>query len=228
MATTAYLPDYVSEVMRQHETNIWRLYDATGRILINKNDKDISIEDSIELLQECIEKSVGDYVTVKLYTKIPSRKVEGETAEQGLHIKVRLPANRDNTNQGFLNGQPNWKDLIQLNDQKNKLELEKFKLEMETEKPNAWEKIANKLLENDALIIAITGFLSKVSSSPAAATVIAAPKTNIDDNSIQESIQKLSEIDADYQKTLSDMAEYLTKNPSVLPQIKNIVSNGNS
>ena len=42
-------------------------------------------------------------------------------------------------------------------------------------------------------------------------------------NNLEETLQKFAQVDPNYQETLKKMADYLQKNPGVLPNIKSII-----
>jgi len=105
---------------------------------------------------------------------------------------------------------------------KRQVELEKMRMELQQEQQDSpWMRLGEKLLQNDALVMAITGAISKFASGKTPAPKIAAsPQTN--STNIDETLQRLSIVDPDYINTLSKMTEYLEKNPGVIDQIKPI------
>jgi hypothetical protein len=106
-----------------------------------------------------------------------------------------------------------WVDMMTLSDKIRQIELDKLRMELESREVSPWERIAEKLLENDALLIALTGLIKK--TAPAAPRVISAP------NNESNVIDRLNNIG--FSSTdIENMASYLEENPSVIDQIKPI------
>jgi len=116
-------------------------------------------------------------------------------------------------------GQPTWMDMMSMSERLRGVELEKLRMELGEKEQSPLARIAEKLLENDALIVALTGVLGRMAGSSPQRT-IAAPQ---EPSNMVETLNKLSRVDPDYQHTLSKMAEYLESNPSVLGQIKTVI-----
>ena len=110
-------------------------------------------------------------------------------------------------------GAPTWVDMMSLSDKIRQIELDKLRMELENREQSPWERIADKLLENDALIIALAGLIKKP-ITPAVKT-ISAP------NNESNVIERLNNIGFSSQD-IENMANYLEENPGVIDQIKPI------
>lgn len=212
-------PEYVKSLQKTHECKFWRVYDAGGKVLINKCDSDIGLSGSIDMLQDTIENCIGDSVNVKLFSNKPEKTIAGETRENGLSLRVKLQNNLIGRPQQYnpsINS-PSLQDYIALHDKIRQVEMEKLKMEMESEQADSpWMRLGEKLLSNDALVVALTGLLSKFGTPKTISKPEPAP-TDLD-----ETLSRLSQVDPDYKNTLSKMTAYLEKNPGVIDQIKPI------
>jgi hypothetical protein len=223
----AYIsPEYVKSLQKSHEAKFWKVYDSTGKTLINKLDSDIGLNNSIEALQETIDNCIGDYVVVKLFSIAPTKTQSGAQHDNGLHLKVKLensPTNKTAT--PYMGIVPGFNEYISLHDKLRELEIDKIKMELAAESnPSPWQRIGEKLLENDGLILAITGLLTKAASGGQTKTL--APqqinKPLNESNELEETLSRLSAVDPEYKETLAKMTSYLERNPGVIDQIKPI------
>lgn len=222
----AYIsPEYVKSLQKSHEAKFWKVYDSTGKTLINKLDNDVGLNNSIEALQDTIDNCIGDYIIVKLFTIAPTKTQAGAQHDNGLHLKVKL----DNSPQAkaaapYMGIVPGFNEYISLHDKLRDLEIEKIKMELAAESsPSPWQKIGEKLLENDALLLAITGIITKAATgrtapAPAPQQINSANTSN----DMEETLARLSAVDPDYKETLAKMTSYLERNPGVIDQIKPI------
>jgi hypothetical protein len=223
----AYIsPEYVKSLQKSHEAKFWKVYDNTGKTLINKLDSDIGLNNSMEALQDTIDNCIGDYVIVKLFTIAPTKTQSGAQHDNGLHLKVKLDNSPQNKAAApYMGIVPGFNEYISLHDKLRELEIEKLKMEMAADSnPSPWQRIGEKLLENDALILAITGLITKAATggkTPAPAPQqINNPVTP--SNELEETLSRLSIVDPEYKDTLSKMVNYLERNPGVIDQIKPI------
>jgi hypothetical protein len=210
-------PAYVKKMQTTHNAQFWKLYNNTGKELINECTANIGLSASIDMLEEALENCGGaQSVLVKLYTQKPEQRKQGVPAGDMFELRVKLdgeqlPTNfRNNFSPGI--GAPTWVDMMNLSDKIRQIELDKLRMELETREVSPWERIAEKLLENDALLIALTGFLKKPTAAPKR---ISEPQS---DNNIIERLNVLGFTPDD----IENMASYLEKNPSVIDQIKPI------
>jgi hypothetical protein len=210
-------PAYIKKMQTTHNAQFWKLYNNTGKELINECTVNIGLSASIDMLEEALENCGGaQSVLVKLYTQKPEQRKQGVPAGDMFELRVKLDGEQLQTN--FRNnfspgiGAPTWVDMMNLSDKIRQIELDKLRMELETREVSPWERIAEKLLENDALLIALTGFLKKPTAAP---KTISAPQN---DNNIIERLNLLGFTPTD----IENMAAYLEKNPSVIDQIKPI------
>lgn len=216
-------PEYVRNLQKTHDAKYWRVYDSGGKVLINKCDSDIGISQSCDMLQDTIDNCIGDSVNVRLFTSKPTKVEAGDTRENGLTLRVKLPNAGGSIGrmpqQMYQNyNAPTLQDYISLHDKIRQVELEKLKMELEAEQTvSPWAALGEKLLQNDALVAALTGLLTKFSAS----RTIAQP-TQAAPSDIEETLSRLSQVDPDYKNTLAKMTSYLEKNPGVIDQIKPI------
>jgi hypothetical protein len=80
--------EFVKTKQKINNSIFWKVYDQSGKSLIDKCDQDIGLSASQDMLQETLEGLMGDFVIVKLYTKQPERREAGVNAETGLTLKV--------------------------------------------------------------------------------------------------------------------------------------------
>ena len=216
-------PEYVRNLQKTHDAKYWRVYDSGGKVLINKCDSDIGISQSCDMLQDTIDNCIGDSVNVRLFTSKPTKVEAGDTRENGLTLRVKLPNAGGSIGrmpqQMYQNyNAPTLQDYISLHDKIRQVEMEKLKMELEAEQTvSPWAALGEKLLQNDALVAALTGLLTKFS----APRTIAQP-TQAAPSDIEETLNRLSQVDPDYKNTLAKMTSYLEKNPGVIDQIKPI------
>jgi hypothetical protein len=172
----------------------------------------------MDMLEEALENCGGaQSVLVKLYTQKPERRSQGVPAGEMFELRVKLdgeqiPASfKNNYAPGI--GAPSWVDMMNLSDKIRQIELDKLRMELESREQSPWERIADKLLENDALIIALAGLIKK----PIAPTpkTISAPQN---ENNVLERLNGLGFSSQD----IENMASYLEENPGVIDQIKPI------
>jgi hypothetical protein len=223
----AYIsPEYVKSLQKSHEAKYWKVYDSTGKTLINKLDNDIGLSNSIEALQDTIDNCIGDYVIVKLFSIAPKKTGSGQQHDNGLHLKVKLDNSPNNKAAApYMGIVPGFNEYISLHDKLRELEIEKIKMELSADSsPSPWQRIGEKLLENDALILAVTGLITKAATgrqTPAPAPQqINRPTT--ENNELEDTLSRLSTVDPEYKDTLAKMVSYLERNPGVIDQIKPI------
>ena len=212
-------PTYVKKMQSTHNAEFWKLYNNTGKELINECTTHIGLSASIDMLEEALENCAGaSSVLVKLYTVKPERTLSGQSKGDTFELRVKLDG--ENTSGNFTQrnfnpsiGAPTWIDMMQMSDRIRQTELDKLRLELEQKDESPWTAIANKLLENDALILAIAGLIKK----PIAQTTrqISAPQN---ENDLFNRLNNIGFSNTD----IENMATYLEENPGVIDQIKPI------
>lgn len=216
-------PEYVKNLQETHEAKFWKVYDSSGKILINKLDQDIGMNKSTAMLQDTLDNCQADYVTVRLFTIAPAKTTAGAGHDVGLTLKVRLDSMQTlKPFQHTMGMAPGIQEYLALNDKLRQVELDKLRMELETDKADSpWMRLGEKLLQNDALVMAITGAISKLAAGRQVARV-AAPVPTSAPSEISETLERLAAVDPDYLETLEKMTSYLERNPGVIDQIKPI------
>jgi hypothetical protein len=213
------IPTYVKKMQSEKNAEFWRLYNNTGKELINECMTHIGLSASIDMLEDALQNCSGaSSVLVKLYTVKPERTLSGQSKGDTYELRVKLDGenNSGNFTQRSFNpsmGAPTWVDMMQMSDRIRQTELDKLRLELEQKDESPWTAIANKLLENDALILAIAGLIKK----PIAQTTrqISAPQN---ENDLFNRLNNIGFSNTD----IENMATYLEENPGVIDQIKPI------
>jgi hypothetical protein len=206
-------PEYVKQMQIQHNAPFWRLTDRTKKLVINRNESSV-LNTSIDQLADALNACNGDYVCVTLYTIRPEQLESGSKRGQQFELMVKLNdpyVNAKSPSQTQING-PSWADMMAMHDKINQMQIERIKLEYENVEK---ESTLEKLLNHPKLDLFITALMTPKKQHQ---ENISGPK-----DQINETLNKLSSIDPDYENTLAKMAEYLKQNPSVLPQIKTII-----
>jgi len=209
--------EYVKSLQKTHDSKFWKVYDTSGKVLINKCDQDIGLSASQDLLQETLENCIGDSVTVKLYTKQPERREAGINAETGLTLKVKLDSpgyNQKSTYQSGI-GQPSWIDMMAMSDKMRQIELDKLRMELEADKEEHPMMTAlYKAMENPAPILqGIGAMISMVMNKNQSSAQIGQNTTTAETGSIEDTMQRMEAIDPDYKNMLSKLADWAAANP---------------
>jgi hypothetical protein len=214
-------PTYVKKMQSTHNAEFWKLYNNTGKELINECSTHIGLSASIDMLEEALENCDGaTSVLVKLYTVKPERTLAGSTKGDIFELRVKLngDSNTANFTQRNFNpsvGAPSWVDMMNMSDRIRQAELDKLRLELEQKEESPWSRIAEKLLENDALILALAGLIKK--------PIVPAPKqisAPVNENDLFNRLNNIGFSNTD----IENMASYLEENPTVIDQIKPIFS----
>jgi hypothetical protein len=204
-----------------HNAQFWKLYNNTGKELINECNTSIGLSASIDMLEEALENCAGaQSVLVKLYTVKPAQRTKGEEAGNMFELRVKLDGEQMQNNNYRGNyptgiSAPSWLDMMQMSDKLRQIELDKLRMELENREQSPWERIADKLLENDALILALAGLIKK--------PVAAATKTITGPANEENIISRLNSVGFT-SVDIENMANYLEKNPGVTEQIKTIIA----
>jgi len=211
-------PAYVKKMQTTHDAQFWKLYNNTGKELINECSTSIGLSASIDMLEEALENCNGtNSVLVKLYTVKPEQRTAGSRVGEMFELRVKIDGENNIQNYSSRNfapsiGAPSWVDMMNMSDRIRQAELDKLRLELEQKEESPWSRIAEKLLENDALILALAGLIKKPIQQ---ASRISKPEN-------EESIlNRLNNIGFSNQD-VENMASYLEDNPSVIDQIKPI------
>jgi len=219
--------EYVKSLQKTHDSKFWKVYDSSGKVLINKCDHDIGLSASQDFLQETLENCIGDSVTVKLYTKQPERREAGVNAETGLTLRVKLDSpgyNQKPTYQSGI-GQISLTDYLSINDKNRQLELDKLRMELEADKEDHPMMTAlYKAMENPAPILqGIGAMISMIMNKNQAVPIGQSTPITETSGSIEETIQKFQKVDPDYINVLSKFADWAKNNPEQYSAVKNSI-----
>jgi hypothetical protein len=214
-------PTYVKKMQGDKNAEFWKLYNNTGKELINECTTHIGLSASIDMLEDALQNISGaSSVLVKLYTVKPERTLAGQSKGDTYELRVKLDGETQSgnfTNRNFSPGigAPTWVDMMQMSDRIRQTELDKLRLELEQKEESPWTAIANKLLENDTLILALAGLIKKPIQQ--ATRQISAPAN---ENDLFNRLNNIGFSNTD----IENMATYLEENPGVIDQIKPIFS----
>lgn len=219
-------PEYIAELQKDQDLKFWRVYDSSGKTEMNNQLSDISLNDSIELLQKDLENTSGDYVIVKLYPVKPERNSAGASATTNITRKVSLNPIIAKSPAAY-GGSPAGLDLILgLVEEKNNLKLEMLKFQLEQQqKEGNWKEQAIALIKEKPEILAyIPSFLSGLFGNK---NIISAPNTAAANTNtitaperLKSTLDRFSNLDSDYISTLEKMAAACENDPALLPKIK--------
>jgi hypothetical protein len=218
-------PEYVNNLQKTHNAVFWKVTDASGKLTINSVIDTLPLVSSQELLQDTLKDCQGDYVLVRLYTNKPARIEKGDSLGQIFDLRVKLEnpgrigetSPRAQSSNGFT-----FAEFMAMQNTIKDKEMELFKMELQAKENSPLTRVAERLLENDALINGLLGVLLKIGTgTPAAPLISQAP---ISPGNINEAVNSFAEVDPDYVNTLNKMAAYIKQNPTVLGQIKNIIN----
>lgn len=204
------------KLQRQQNAIFWKVCDKTKKLVINRNDELMPIENSIELLRDTLKDCIGDYCSVTLYTEKPTQLEKGSTKGKIFELLVKLDSTQ--YNQSPINGtSSNFSEMLELHKKVMQLEFEKKQADERDEaiQQKPLEKLVDKLTEGNTINLLLSAFMNKLNKQPE--SISGAPAD------LKPTIEKLSKVDPDYINTLQKMAIYLEKNPGVLPQIKMII-----
>ena len=218
-------PEYIAELQKDQELKYWRIYDSSGKTEMNNQLQDISLNQSIELLQKDLENTSGDYVIVRLYATKPERNSAGTAATTGISRKVSLQGGISKAPSGY--GSAAGLDLILgLVEEKNKLNLEILKLQLEQQqKEGSWKDKAINLIQEKPEILAyipslLSGLFGNKNAIAAPPSVPAANNYASASERLKNTLDRFAALDPDYLSTLEKMAAKCEADPNILPVLK--------
>lgn len=218
-------PEYIAELQKDQELKYWRIYDSSGKTEMNNQLSDISLNQSIELLQKDLENTSGDYVIVRLYATKPERNSAGSAATTGISRKVSLQGGISKAPSGY--GSAAGLDLILgLVEEKNKLNLEILKLQLEQQqKEGSWKEQAVNLIKEKPEILAyipslLSGLFGNKNAISAPPSVPAANNSAAASERLKNTLDRFAALDPDYLSTLEKMAAKCEADPNILPVLK--------
>lgn len=215
----ACLPEHIAKLQREQDLRYWRVYDSSGKILMNQLIRDIGLEESIEALQEDLENTYEGFVVVRLYISKPTSRKEGDTYDPPLTRKVKLDRIQVNSTPVVSSGK-DQEAFYNL-----KLEFEKMKWEREHEEKNKLtllEQLFNLAEEKpNAIPVIVNGIgsvFNMIGNKPKISAPAKAPEGSSD--KLKNTLNKLATADPEYQETLDKLADLAISDPTLLPMIK--------
>jgi hypothetical protein len=195
--------EFVKTKQKINDAKFWKVFDQTGKSLVDKCDQDIGLSASIDMLQETLDECMGEFVIVKLYSKQPERRELGTNAETGLTLKVKLNSNPGYNQKSTYSsgiGQISLTDYMTINDKNRQLELDKLRMELEQDKQESPMMAAlYKALENpESTLRGIGAMIAMVMNK----NQISSP-----DNSIINEVQSLGIDMIDLQKVIGRLKQ---------------------
>ena len=219
-------PEYIAELQRDQELKYWRIYDSSGKTEMNNQLSDISLNQSIELLQKDLENTSGDYVIVRLYATKPVRNSAGTAATTGISRKVSLQGGISKAPAGYGGTTAGLDLILGLVEEKNKLNLEILKLQLEQQQKEGSlkDKAINLIQEKPEILAYIPSLLSGLFGNK---NVISAPPSTASASAsipaserLKSTLDRFAALDPDYISTLEKMAEKCEADPNILPVLK--------
>ena len=217
-------PEYIAELQKDQELKFWRIYDSSGKTEMNNQLSDISLNQSIELLQKDLDNTTGDYVIVRLYATKPEKNSAGSAATTGISRKVSLQGGISKASSYAPSGV--GLDLILgLVEEKSKLNLEILKLQLEQQqREGTWKEQAINLIREKPEILGMLPSLisqlfgnKKSISAPAPSVGLSSPDP---EERLKNTLNRFAALDPEYIVTLEKMAAKCEADPSILPVLK--------
>jgi len=209
-------PQYAEALQKKHGFKFWRVYDRSKKEIDN-NTRDISLSESVNLLQETLSNITGDLCYV---TFMADETKKGGKQPERLDVTIRC-------NDGVVNPKVpvngvSISDFLALQEKLFEAKMMLREKELTPEpigKVTIVEKFLSYAMEKD-LIPAAIGALTNMGNKP---QINQAPEPMGGPDQLAETLKKFAAVDPTYTETLRKMADYLQKNPGVLPQIKAII-----
>jgi hypothetical protein len=214
----ACLPEHIAKLQREQDLRYWRVYDSSGKILMNQLIRDIGLEESIAALQEDLENTYEGFVVVRLYISKPTSRKEGDTYDPPLTRKVKLDRIQVN-NIPAVSSSRDQEAYYDLRLKVNRMEWER---EQEKDKADFLTRIITIAEEKpqalNAIVSGIGSLYSMVINKPRISAPVKTPEGT--SNKLKNTLNKLAEADPEYQDTLDKLADLAIADPSLLPMLK--------
>jgi len=214
----ACLPEHIAKLQREQDLRFWRVYDSSGKILMNQLIRDIGLEESIEALQEDLDNTYDGFVVVRLYIDKPTSRKEGDTYNPPLTRKVKLDKIQVNSTPVISSG----KDQEAYFNLKMEVEKMKWERENENKKADFLTRLVTIAEEKPQVIkevfTGIGALYNMVVPKPKISAPVKTPEGT--SNKLKETLNKLAEADPEYQDTLDKLADLAIADPKLLPMLK--------
>jgi hypothetical protein len=148
-----YIPEFLKDQQIKHDAPFWKVFDGTK--MLDQQLEVLPVSKSSEILQQFLDETNGDFVTVKLYQTKPEFKTEGVNTRNCFEYRVKLknthgisgvnlPVPVSNT------PQITFADQLALYDRIHQMEIEKIKAEYENQDttPSFQERLSEQVLES--------------------------------------------------------------------------------
>lgn len=221
-------PEHIYNLITKHKTIFWTIKTTDRGLKYGENQDEITPDESVELLKECLSHIAAKTVLIELRPK-PIKKTAGtaETAVRGgdirtgffnciVDISSNLPPQE--RNQGMYGGAA-FEEILKSKEQIHQLQMAAALKEKEAEinNPNPLYKIIEKFVENESLIGVISDKLISALTLPRATPIAGR------NNQIDETLNRLKTLDKDYETTLFNLANYLEANPGIIDSVKSMI-----
>lgn len=230
MAITNYVSqEYIFKAMELHSAIYWSIQPIEGAKYIAKQERDIPVEDSIELLREALDSITG---TVKVTITYREQKERGEgkdnyTGIYTYHVKKLSQnpraAGAGAAASGFGGGGVPLELYLSAQNEIQSLRFELFqeKLSQNTGS-STLDRVLDKVLENPSLVSGI----GRMFGAPASGGVAAPAKfEGNEQESINQSIEELKKLDSDLVNTLRNLVVVCKAYPDTLEAFKAQLTN---
>jgi len=213
-----YIPEFLKEQQIKHDAPFWKVFDGTK--MLDQQLSEIPVSKSSDMLQQFLDETNGDYVTVKIYQTKPEFKTEGVNTRNCFEYRVKLknthgisginlPSPVSNTPQITFN------DQLALYDRIHQMEIEKIKAEYENRDttPSYTERLAEQVLES--------GFIGQIATAIGSKFFGPIPVLNntpVDNISGTDSEQKFQDLKIGEREKIV-LANFLKENPNYLNMI---------
>lgn len=214
-----YIPEFLRDQQILHDAQFWKVLDGTK--LLSEQLSEIGVNKSIELLQQFLEDSNGDFVTVKIFQTRPDFKTEGVKIHKSFEYRVKLK--NTHTSSSYISAapvstlhQPSFADLLALNQQIHQMEIAKIKAEFENQdsSPSYTERLAEQVIESGFIGQIATAIGSKIFGGVPVINQL--PENNI--SGLNDSEQKFQDLKIGEREKIV-LANFLKENPNYLNMI---------
>jgi hypothetical protein len=213
-----YIPEFLRDQQILHDAQFWKVLDGTK--LLNEQLSEIGVNKSIELLQQFLEDSNGDFVTVKIYRTKPEFKTENVKIDKSFEYRVKLK--NTHTGPNYISGpvpnsnQSSFSDQLALYERIHQMEIAKIKAEFENSDttPSYTERLAEQVIESGFIGQLATALGSKIFGGVPVINQL--PENNI--SGLNDSEQKFQDLKIGEREKIV-LANFLKENPNYLNMI---------
>lgn len=227
MSATTVKPDYVYQLIDKHKCVFFAVKTPDKGMLYGENQTDTTAPIAINLLRDVLNGIKGRTVLVELRPR--ARKVTGGQSggdvrtgffDLMVDISDSLPAN-ERGSYGAPNQINGLDEILKREQQITQLKIEAIQREQAANAASPLVRIAEKFAENEKLINAISDrLLTALLPPPPPARAI----TGTAPDEVKDILNRLQKIDPDYLNTLLNLTNYLEANPSILSQVKLMIT----